>query len=224
MSIRKMKIRDLLYDVISYAEFCQSRGIYLRYPESVAVAPGDGYVYPIRNPAFDNRPGLYPLGMSIDWFKVPVTRFEVMDYSQVNIIDFSEAKTFRDVIVTQDKLNREERSILTTINSLTVPSIQDSNSPAMVALKEAIIAKHIDLDSYDYRFGRANYPNDKRLLKRDDISLRKLLAYCDALDIRATLTLADANDDVPNPIGKEITYDLNFTDRYTPETGGDDNE
>ena len=87
----------------------------------------------------------------------------------------------------------------------------------MVALKEAIIAKHIDLDSYDYRFGQSNFPNDKRLLKKDSISLKKLVAYCNALDITATLTLKDANSDVPNPMGKEITYDLNNT-----ITDGDD--
>ena len=209
--MRKMKIRDALYDVITYEEFCRNRPLYMRYPDSVAIMPGDGFVYPIRNPASDIRPGMYCLGLGMDWFKPPMNKYEVQDYSQTNIIDFSEAKNFRDVIANQERLNREERSILTTINSLTVPTIQDSDEPAMVALKEAIIAKHIDLDSYDYRFGQSNFPNDKRLLKKDSISLKKLVAYCNALDIKATLTLKDVNPDVPNPMGKEITCDLNST-------------
>lgn len=215
--MRKMKIRDALYDVVTYDEFCRNRPLYMRYPDSVAVMGGDGFVYPIRNPSSDFRPGMYPMGLGMDWFKPPMSKYEMQDYSQSNIIDFSESKNFRDVIANQERLNREERSILTTINSLTVPTIQDSDEPAMVALKEAIIAKHIDLDSYDYRFGQSNFPNDKRLLKKDSISLKKLVAYCNALDITATLTLKDANSDVPNPMGKEITYDLNNT-----ITDGDD--
>lgn len=212
--MRKMKIRDALYDVVTYDEFCRNRSLYMRYPDSVAVMNGDGFVYPIRNPASDFRPGLYPMGMNfmaLDWFKIPMSKHEMQDYSQANVIDFSESKNFRDVIANQERLNREERSILTTINSLTVPTIQDSDEPAMVALKEAIIAKHIDLDSYDYRFGQSNFPNDKRLLKKDSISLKKLVAYCNALDIKATLTLRDVNPDVPNPMGKEITCELNST-------------
>ena len=215
--MRKMKIRDALYDVVTYDEFCRNRPLYMRYPDSVAVMGGDGFVYPIRNPTSDFRPGMYTMGLGMDWFKPPMSKYEMQDYSQANVIDFSESKNFRDVIANQDRLNKEERSILTTINSLTVPTIQDSDEPAMVALKEAIIAKHIDLDSYDYRFGQSNFPNDKRLLKKDSISLKKLVAYCNALDITATLTLKDANSDVPNPMGKEITYDLNNT-----ITDGDD--
>ena len=209
--MRKMKIRDALYDVITYDEFCKNRPLYMRYPDSVAIMGGDGFVYPIRNPNSDFRPGMYPFGFGMDWFKPPMSKYEMQDYSQSNVIDFSESKNFRDVIANQERLNREERSILTTINSLTIPTIQDSDKPAMVALKEAIIAKHIDLDSYDYRFGQSNFPNDKRLLKKDSISLKKLVAYCNALDIKATLTLQDSNPDVPNPMGKDITCELNNT-------------
>lgn len=227
--MRKMKIRDALYDVVTYVDFCKNRPAYLRYPDSVAVMPGDGFVYPLRNPASDIRPGLYLCGMNMDWFKPPIYQRDISEYAQTNIIDFSEAKTLRDVIATQDRLNKEERSILTTINSLTVPSINDTDEPAMIALKEAIIAKHIDLDSYDYRFGESNFPNDKRLLKKDSISLKKLVAYCNALDIRATLTLTDANSDVPNPMGKSIVYNLNFDGKGEPELpdyilNGDDDD
>lgn len=214
----KMKIRDNLYDVITYPEFCRNREGYMRYWTSVAVIGNDCYVYPIRNPASDNRPGLYPFGLSFDWFRVPMSNYEMQEYNKANIIDFSEAKTFKDVITMQNRLNQEERSILTTINQLTVPTINDSDEPAMVALKEAIIAKHIDLDSYDYRFGESNFPNDKRLLKKQSISLKKLIAYCNALDIDAVLTLSDANPDVPNPMGKQIVYSLNHDSEHATST------
>ena len=81
-------------------------------------------------------------------------------------------------------------------------------------IEEAVMRK-IDRNSPTITcYGNAN---DKRLLKKDSISLKKLVAYCNALDITATLTLKDANSDVPNPMGKEITYDLNNT-----ITDGDD--
>ena len=38
---------------------------------------------------------------------------------------------------------------------------------------------------------------------------------CRGLDIQATLTLRDKSDNVPNPIGREITVDL------TEQQGGD---
>ena len=220
--MRKMKIRDSLYDVITYPEFCRGRDHYLHYWDSVAILNGDGFVYPIRNPQYDNRPGLYPLGMSFDWFRAPMSTYEMQEYSQANIIDFAEAKSFRDVIEMQNRLNQEERSILTTINQLTIPTIQENDEPAMVALKEAIIAKHIDLDSYDYRFGESNFPNDKRLLKKESISLKKLIAYCNALDINAILTLTDLNPDVPNPMGHDIVYSLNHDLEHETETEGEE--
>ena len=220
--MRKMKIRDSLYDVITYPDFTRGRDVYMKYWESVAIIGDDGYVYPIRNPQYDNRPGLYPLGLGMDWFKGPMSTYEMREYSTANIIDFNDAKSFRDVIEMQNRLNQEERSILTTINQLTIPTIQDNDEPAMVALKEAIIAKHIDLDSYDYRFGESNFPNDKRLLKKESISLKKLIAYCNALDINATLTLSDLNPDVPNPMGKDIVYSLNHD--YDHETSMEEGE
>lgn len=216
--MKKMKIRDSLYDVIDYPEFCRNREGYMRYWQSVAILGNDCYVYPIRNPSSDNRPGMYPLGLNFDWFKVPMSNYEMQEYNQMNIIDFSDAKSFKDVITMQNRLNQEERSILTTINQLTIPTIQDNDEPAMVALKEAIIAKHIDLDSYDYRFGESNFPNDKRLLKKDSISLKKLIAYCNALDINATLILSDLNPDVPNPMGHDIVYSLNHDSDHETST------
>lgn len=220
--MKKVKIRDMLYDVVTYPEFCANKEMFLRYPEAIAVLPYDGFVYPIRNPASDIRPGLYCLGMGLDWFKTPTSHWDIQEYSQTNVIDFSEAKTLRDVIATQNRLNHEERSILTTINSVTIPSILETDEPAMVALKEAIIAKHIDLDSYDYRFGESNFPNDKRLLKKDSISLKKLISYCNALDIQAQLTLTDSNPEVPNPMGKAITCNLNFNPDHVTHTDDDE--
>lgn len=216
MEMRKMKIEQLLYDVITYNEF---EHMYVNgYQFNGVAVDFNGTVYPIRSPR-DTRPGIYLFGNG--YFQVidPLPEY-AENYSSKNIIDFSETKSLRDVINAQKRLNEEERSILTSINNVTIPQITDNDEPAMAALKEAIIAKHIDIDSYAYKFGEANFPNDRRLLKKDSISLKKLIAFCNALGIKATLSLRDAYTDVPNPMGenKEIIYDLNFSDRDT-DTG-----
>lgn len=206
MSIRKAKICDALYDIIDYEEYIANKAVYSTYVGRIAVDYHDGYVYPLRT-VTDIRPGCYNFG-GVIMMKPPFGN-EAALYSAANIINFSDAKNLREVIEAQDKFNRAERSILTSIDSITIPEIKDSDTPAMKALKEAILLKHIDLDKYDYRFGIENYPNDKRLLKRDSITLPKLVTYAEALDIALTLTLADKSADVPNPIGKTITVQLN---------------
>lgn len=75
--------------------------------------------------------------------------------------------------------------------------------------------KHIDLDSYEHRFGK-NYNNDRRLFEKPNISLLKLTSVCTALDIKATLILEDSSPDVPNPMGGVVTVELT-------SGGGEDN-
>ena len=50
----------------------------------------------------------------------------------------------------------------------------------------------------------ANFNNDKRLIKKNSITFGKLRNICNALDIRATLTLEDKTGDIPNPMGTRI--------------------
>lgn len=64
----------------------------------------------------------------------------------------------------------------------------------------------------------ANFNNDKRLIKKNSITFGKLRNICNALDIRATLTLEDRADDVPNPMGTRI--DICLTDGFDQEDDG----
>lgn len=200
MSLRKAKIKDNIYDVISYEEYYENPELYESYG---AILEGDT-IYPIRKKT-DTRPGFYPTGV-LDIFKKPEGE-EAQEYSADNIIDFNNATNLRDIIDSRQKLMNEERSILTTIDNEFQPIIADTDTPEMKALKQAIIDKHIDLDKYEQRFG-PNYNNDKRLLKKGSITFGKLRSICNALDIKATITIEDANEDVPNPIGSVITADI----------------
>lgn len=205
MSLEKAKIGEAIYDVVGLDEFMASPTSFGPY---TAINGNDGYIYPVRSKT-DSRPGFYPTG-GIDYFKMPLPS-EGQMYSQANVINFKEASSLREIIQAQQKLMSAERSILTTIDSVFAPEIGESDMPEMKAMKEAIREKHIDLDKYESRFG-PNYNNDKRLLRRGTITFGKLRSICDALDIRATLSLEDKAPDVPNPIGRVISVDLTSED------------
>jgi len=203
MSLVKAKIGETIYDVVSYEEYYRNMSL---YPAAyTAIRYGDGYIYPIR-PLSDYRPGAYMTGC-LDVFKPPTTATECAMYSEQNIIDFTKAEGMRDLITCSQMLNAAERSILTNIDNLFIPDIGENDTPEMQALKQAIIAKHIDLDKYEPRFG-PNYNNDKRLLRKDRITFDKFRTIGECLDIKATLTIEDANPDVPNPIGRAISVEI----------------
>ena len=212
MSLEKAKIGDAIYDVIPITEFYRDPSAYGPY---TAIKGGDGFIYPIRTKT-DSRPGFYPTG-GLDFFKPP-TFGEANIYTQQNVINFEEATSLRDVIKCQQKLMSAERSILTTIDNVFAPEINENDTPEMMAVKQAIIDKHIDLDKYESRFG-PNYNNDKRLLKKSSITFGKLRSICDALDIKASIVIEDAAPDVPNPIGRVITADLTGSSMNLDEDG-----
>ena len=208
----KAKIGDAIYDVVSREEYEANRSIYGPY---TAVFGPNGLLYPIRKPN-DYRPGYYPDDL-ISTYVCPIGA-ESSAYSVQTIIKFSEASTMKEIIESQQKLASAERSILTTVDNVFAPEIGENDTPEMKALKQAICDKHIDLDSYEARFG-PNYNNDKRLLKKERITFDKLRAICDSLDIKASITLSDAYEDTPNPIGRSISMDITGVG-----TGYDDDE
>lgn len=205
MSLEKIKIGNAIYDVISIAELDRDPSAF--DPAYTAVKWTDGNIYPVKTLNKLNCaqrefvPGYY-MTDCMD-FIVPAKSDE---YSESHIINFRDPN-LRNVIAAQQRLMNAERTILTTVDNLFAPEITDSDTPEMKAMKEAITDKHIDLDKYEPRFG-PNYNNDKRLLRKNNITFGKLRAICDALDMRATLTIQDANPDVPNPIGRVIVAEL----------------
>jgi DNA-binding Xre family transcriptional regulator len=87
------------------------------------------------------------------------------------------------------------------------PPLLETDSAEMRAMKECIIAKNIDLDKYKDRFG-ANYPNDKRKLKDDSITLNMIERMCKNLDIKVDLVFTDSDDNVPNAMNKVIRANI----------------
>ena len=207
MSVKKAKIGDTIFDVVSVDEYNSNPEFYRSGP--VAISGGDGYLYPLRANSNDMRPGFFDEG-PMQFFNPP-RGHECPIYSERNIIDFSRASSIKDIIAAQDKLADAEREILTTIDNLFIPPVNDDDTPEMGLLKQAITDKKIDIDKYESRFG-SNFNNDKRLIKKSSITFGKLRNICNALDIRATLTLEDKAGDVPNPMGTRI--DVCLTDGF----------
>lgn len=202
--MKKAKIGQKIFDVLSPEEFEKSKSSYLEDPSYIAIQLLGG-VYPLRK-FNDFRVGaMYSPGLG---FMInPPEDGDETPYSEDNIIDFENVEGIKEAMILQDKLHSAEREILTTVDNVFSPKILETDTPEMKGLKEAVIAKHIDLDKYEQRFGY-NYNNDKRLFNKNSITMPKLKMMFDVLDMKGTLIIEDKSSDVPNPIGRKIEIDL----------------
>lgn len=213
MSVEKAKINGQLVDVISIDDYHKNPEAYDKFN---AIKLNDGYIYPIRNKT-DDRPGAYRTDFGVV-FKQPEAG-QSDDYSDKNLINFSDVSSLKDYIAAQNKYRAAEWSVLTSADNIFMPEPNVGDAPEMRALKTAIKDKGIDLDKYESRFGQ-NYNNDKRLLRKDTITLSKLKSITSILDMKASLILEDSGPDVPNPIGHQIIVELNPKD----EVNGDEDD
>ena len=207
VSKKEILINGRLYEVVSLQEFQNNPDAYLA--GYTAVEDGFGYVYPVQN-STSFEPGLrFRQNCPVQFFNVP--EGEEDNYSADKVIDYGKAKNIKELIETQDMVKELEKNILTSSDNIFIPAEDPNDSPAMKALKEAVTNKKIDLNKYEPRFG-ANFNNDKRIFSKENISLPMLVRMCNALDIKATLTLEDKNRDVPNPINKSISVEITTED------------
>jgi hypothetical protein len=207
--MKKMKIGEKVYDVTTAQEYAKNETL---YDTSYTALEHEGMALPIlsKSEYGTDKPGALP-GTFVTFFQRPES---VEEYSLSGAIDFGNTKNMRELIEKQNMVRDLEREILVNSDCVTVPRFDDNDSVEMIALKEAIIAKQCDLNSYASRFN-GNFANDKRILNDNTITLPKLKKYADALDLKIIMTIEDRNPDVPNPMNKSITVEL---------TGGGDDE
>lgn len=200
---KKMRIFDRIYDVTTLDNYVNNKDAYI--PQYTAIHdPLTQLVLPVKN-RYENGVGIV-VNSGISYVQEPSSD-NIDEYRDSKIIDFDNAKSIHDIMEKQKVVKSLERDILTSPDNIFMPKIFDDDSPEMKALKSAVLDKNIDLDKYEHRFG-SNYNNDKRLFNKNTISLSMMKRVCDALDIEATLTLRDKNEDVPNPIGRTIEVKL----------------
>lgn len=202
-----IKINDKLCDVAKLDDYVKNPDIYIQGHVAIELEQSD-YIFPVINPnnADPNDVGI-EIGDTICKVRLPETDTEKEEYSKSKMVDFNKATSMTELINMQDTVIDMEKEILTNPDNTSIYQVSEKDTPAMKLLKEAVNAKHINLDSYDYRFG-SNYNNDKRIFNKNNVSLAMMERMANALDMKLTLTLQDASDDVPNPIGKPMSIDI----------------
>lgn len=216
ISAKKSKVDDRLMDVVSIDEYLEHPELYANNGTGVEMSKdGQTYVLPHRSGQYsEDRAGVYDCGPIVK-FVYPCEK-DIEKYTNP-IIDLANVKSIGELIEKEGLIRDIERELLTSPDSIFTPVINDTDSPVMRGLKEAVIAKNIDLDKYSDRFGD-NYPNDKRQFKRDSITLFMFERMCDCLDMKARIIIEDKNPDVPNPIGKSISIDITGCDEDQNDT------
>lgn len=198
-NIRQTVIDNKLYNVVPYEEYCSHPEINNNYSTAVQMKVGsEEKVLPIRSP-LDNQPGLY----NKTWYDEIIVPVDDDQYNTDHVIDLSNSDNIEDLMRKQDQVRNIEKEILTSPGDITVPNISSLDSPEMRAVKEAIIAKHIDINKYSERFG-SNFANDKRILKTNAITQKMMKRILSNIDVKATLILEDTSSNVANPMGKKI--------------------
>lgn len=209
--IMKMNVDNKMCDVVTLQTYSEHPELY--DPQYTAVhIPEEGVVLPIigKLDFCEGKTGVYPT-FPATFYNNPE---DISGYEESQIIDFSNAKNMKDIIEKSTMVKNLENKILENSDNITIVKPDENDEPEMSALKDAINLKECDLNMYAQRFN-GNFPNDRRILSDNSITLTKLKKYGNALDMKITLTIEDKNDSVPNPIGKKITVEL---------TGGDGDE
>jgi hypothetical protein len=164
----------------------------------------------------NNLPGIYLGNDSMNpFYEVLLPAYDMngiiidRQYSTDGMIDITNVNQMQELIECNNRFKEMEFSIMSSGNNIFTPRVRPDDTPEMAAFKQAICAKHIDIDKYKSRIGET-YNNDKRLIQKGTITFTKLRSLCNALDLKATLILENAGDDVANPIPAPIT--VNITD------------
>lgn len=198
---------DKLLDVVPIGDYFRSPNFYVS--KGTAIDIGQDHVFPVISD-IDKTPGIViKPGKPIAFCKNTETP-EMEKYETSKVIDFSNSKDAKEFMEKQTLLHQLEKDVLSNPDNIFSPETDSSEAPAMQLLKKAVCSKHIDLDKYEPRFG-SNYANDKRLFNKPSISMQMLTRVCNALDIKATLTLEDQDGDIANPMGPENKMSIELT-------------
>ena len=200
--MKKIKINNRILNVTDMNDFTKNYEAY--NPKLTAIERPDGTVLPVRSKT-DTEPGIYYTSPESMVSTVVKPQEGDDEYTTKDIIDLSNPKDIAEIIHKNQLIKDIQNEIMTTPENVLMLKISNNDTPEMRALKDAINSKQVDKRMYEDRFSQ--FQNDMRLLKGNKITLGKLVSICNAFDIRAELTLKDA-EDVPNPMNKEIKIDL----------------
>ena len=196
-------INGNMYDVTTPENYRKNPDLY----NNKSAVELDGYVYPIRNGNYNpDMIGYYP-GVVYDKYSIPTNEEEANAYSTDHMANFNSVTKLQELVTEQNKINTDQMLYLSTPDNIFRPVIDDiKDEPLMIGLKEAIIAKEIDINKYQSKFKQ--FSNDRRKFNGHKISLDKAVSTAQSLDMKITAVIEDADPNVPNPIGRKIVIDL----------------
>ena len=167
----------------------------------------DNYVLPIRG-TNDTRPGVYGYNQNTMCMiiKEPQTKEEMEEYGIDGIIDLDSSRSIKELSERADLVRKMEEGIMTNTGDAFYIPYCETDTPAMRGLKEAVNSKAVNITTYRPRFAQPN--NDIRMMKKDSITLSKLIEMMNVFDIHGTLILTDKVGCV-NKMNREIIIPLN---------------
>lgn len=201
-----VKLKDKLCDVTKLEDYIKNPDVFIQGHVAIELEQSN-YILPVINNNSEPTDIGIEVGNTISRVRLPVTEEDKKEYDRSRLVDFNKATNITELINMQETVIDMEKDILTNPDNISNYQITEEDTPAMRLLKEAVNAKHINLDSYDYRFG-SNFNNDKRIFNKHNVSLAMMERMANALDMKLTLTLQDVSDDVANPIGKPMSIDV----------------
>lgn len=201
-----VKLKDKLCDVAKLEDYIKNPDVFIQGHVAIELEQSN-YILPVINNNSEPTDIGIEVGNTISRVRLPVTEEDKKEYDRSRLVDFNKATNITELINMQETVIDMEKDILTNPDNISNYQITEEDTPAMRLLKEAVNAKHINLDSYDYRFG-SNFNNDKRIFNKHNVSLAMMERMANALDMKLTLTLQDVSDDVANPIGKPMSIDV----------------
>lgn len=218
LGIKRAVTNGQVCEVLEYDEYIEEFNRCFMNPDiprertdlAVLVDNGDqNLLLPLRfefNPS-PISPGIYRACASpISFQKLPSAE-AMHKYIPEKIVSIDNLDDIQDIIKAGEEIKRLDEPFITTPDEITKIPIRLNDQQEMVALKTAINEKNVDIDKYANRFGN-NFPNDKRQLKNNSVTLNIIKRFADNMDMEVLLTLRDRDPNVPNPIGKEITVSL----------------
>ena len=207
MAIKHAVIKNKLYEVYDASENYVPEIMDNNYS---AILMPDGIVYP-KVAKSSHAVGYYQQGPFLIFNKPKGEDKKNYSYNDIKHLDFSDAKSIKEVLDNKKKFEKLESSVLESPDKIFRPIIKQDDLPEMVGLKQAVTLKHIDKDKYAHRFGD-NYNNDMRLFDKHTISMPKLKSMAENFDMDVYMVFKDKDKNVPNPMKKTIKVKLTNID------------
>lgn len=208
ITIKRCVINGQMLDVVTYDEYAKNPANRNTSTGVIENKDGIDLILPYRGKRQSSAPtlpGIYNAGC-IDFVVFPTKQAE-SQYKATNIIELSNKNSMKEILEKEETISRLSEPWITSPDNITVFPIDEDDQPEMRCLKTALNEKQIDFDKYAVRF-KDNFPNDKRQLKNNSVTLNIIKRFCTNCDMEAVLILRDKNPNVPNPIGREISVSL----------------